>query len=258
MSDPENKLEQRLVRLAQRLDLPAAPDIADRVAAELEAAPVGRSRPRRSFWLRPGLVSAAAALVLVAGALVFSPTTRDAVADWIGLDGLRVGFGEQPAEPLGDDLMLGTRTTLKRAIESAGFEVSPPTAIGPPDEVYLNLDEPSAFVSLVYAADDELPQAETTRVGLLLTVFRARIDEPVLKKSIGAGVIEQVNVGGAPGYWIAGEPHVLYYIDENGRFGEDRARLAGNTLAWQSGGLVYRLESALSKERALEIARSVP
>jgi len=260
MSDPQNmQIEQRLIRLGQRLDLPASPDIADRVAAELEAGPIGRPGPRRSWWLRPGFATAAAVVLLVAGALVVSPTTRDAVADWIGLDGLRVEYGRKPARPLGSELLLGDRTTLQGARETAGFEIGVPAALGPPDEVYVAREEPGSRISLVYEADDELPRTETTRVGLLLTAFRARIDdEMILKKSIGAGLVEQVDVGGAPGYWFTGEPHVLFYIDENGEFSEDRARLAGNTLAWQAEGLVYRLESSLSKQRALEIARSVP
>ena len=39
---------------------------------------------------------------------------------------------------------------------------------------------------------------------------------------------------------------------------EDTLRLATNTLLWQRGGHVYRLEADISLETAVRIAKSVP
>lgn len=258
MVDGNDVVEQRLRRAAAHIDLPDAPDLADRVMMVIDSAPARRSLRRPPFWGRPAFAGAFAVLFVAAATLLFSPTARDAVAGWIGLDGLRIGYGEESRTALGTDLALGDRTTLAEATAEAGFEVSPPAEVGPPDQVYLTTD-PTPRISLVYEANAELPRTRTTRVGLLLSAFRAELDRDVFTKALGAGSsVEMVQVNGAPGYWLSGDLHALYYIDEDGEFKEDRARLAGNTLAWQKGDVVYRLESALAKDRALEIARSVP
>ena len=257
MTDPHNGgLEARLRRAGSRIDLPEAPDVADRVVAALQNAPARRVPP---WWARPTFAAAALVLVLAAATLVFSPTAREAVAGWIGLDGLSIEYDETPDQPLGDDLLLGKETSLSEATATAGFEVAPPTEVGPPDEVYLTAG-PDRRVSLVYRARADLPSAPTTRVGLLLSVFRAEIDHDVVtKKAFGTGTnVEPLEVDGARGYWLSGEPHAVFYIGEQGQLREDKGRLAGNTLVWQDGDLIYRLESRLSKDRALEIARSIP
>ena len=257
MTDPYNGgLEDRLRRAASRIELPDTPDLADRVLGALQNAPVRQVRP---WWSRSTFAAAALVLMLAAATLVFSPTARDAVAGWIGLDGVSIEYDEVPDQPLGDDLVLGKKTSLSEAIASAGFEVHPPVEVGPPDEVYLAAG-PDQRVSLVYRAREDLPRAPTTQVGLLLSVFRAQIDHAVIsKKALGTGTtVDPLEVDGSPGYWISGEPHAVFYIDEQGELREDRGRLAGNTLVWQDDDLIYRLESRLPKERALEIARSIP
>ena len=55
----------------------------------------------------------------------------------------------------------------------------------------------------------------------------------------------------AHGLWIAGEQHVVYWL-------EAPPRLAGNVLLWEDGGVTYRIEGKrLTKERALELAREM-
>jgi len=249
-------LEERLRNAASEIAFPDAPDVSDRVVGAIEARP---AHPLRPSWARPVLAAAALVLVLVAAALVFSPTAREAVAGWIGLDGLKIEYDEPPEGPFANDLRLGEPTTLADAMAAAGFEVQAPAELGLPDEVYVSSD-PDPRVSLVYAARSGLPRAPTTRVGLLLSVFQARIEHDIVtKKALGTGTtVEPIDVDGARGYWISGEPHAVFYIGEEGQLREDRGRLAGDTLVWQEGGLIYRLESRLSKERALAIARSIP
>ena len=268
MSD-HSELQRRVEGLAGNLAFPPEPDIASSVRAAVVAGAERRPTPwfRSSRW-RARLAPALAILLLAAVGLVLSPTTRSAIADWIGLNGLRIGFGEvpgrepgdEPTAPLGTDLRLGIDTTLDDAAERAGFVLRPPGLLGPPDEVYLVDDPSTPRISLVYEERPGLPSAPSTRVGALFGAFPAQLDHDVVfKKLLGTGTaIERVEVNGAPGYWITGDLHVLFYVDEHGDFAEEPGRLAGNTLAWEADGIVYRLESALSKARALAIARSVP
>lgn len=60
-----------------------------------------------------------------------------------------------------------------------------------------------------------------------------------------------------PTYWLTGTPHLFWYTDATGAVTMERIRLAGNTLLWSQGGLVFRLESALPRAAALRIAASV-
>ncbi len=60
-------------------------------------------------------------------------------------------------------------------------------------------------------------------------------------KLVESGVqITQVDVDGQLGYWISGEPHVLMYRDADGDVRE--ARLAADTLVWQDGDVIRRVE----------------
>jgi hypothetical protein len=56
-----------------------------------------------------------------------------------------------------------------------------------------------------------------------------------------------VDVNGAVGVFVAGEPHLV--VPPN--------RLAGNTVLWVRGDATYRLETALGRAGALRLARSV-
>jgi hypothetical protein len=66
-----------------------------------------------------------------------------------------------------------------------------------------------------------------------------------------------VTVTGEPGFWLAGAPHGLVYVDPSGQILEAPARLAGHTLVWRRGRLTLRVEADIPMERALAIARSV-
>jgi hypothetical protein len=57
--------------------------------------------------------------------------------------------------------------------------------------------------------------------------------------------------------FISGGEHAYVYETPGGDIREDRPLLAGPTLIWQRGGLVFRLETRAGRARALRIARSV-
>jgi hypothetical protein len=131
-----------------------------------------------------------------------------------------------------------------------------PSALGEPDAVYVsNANQ----VSLVYASRSAVPSSpQSPGVGVLLTQFRAVLEEPLIQKGLPPGTrVEEVRVGTSRGYWISGAPHSFIYRDVGGSMREDRSRLAGNTLLWARDGVTLRLESALDRDEAIRIAESL-
>src|SRR5512132_3091499 len=276
MSRRELDLEGALADLAAALEFPPTPDLAGAVATRLAEAPAagptrarGRGRPagfgRLTGWRRLAVAGLAAAL-LAAAVLVASPGTREAVARRLGLGGVGVELGgpppptvtTRPGERL--DLGLGQRVTLGEARRRLGFPVLVPGAAGfrPPAAVYVNQAVPAGGrVDLVYRARPGLPASPFTDVGLLATEFRGRPTPDFIKKTAILGQVEEVTVGGQPGYWFSGQPHFFTYQDARGQFRDEQTRLAGNTLIWQRGDLTLRIEGQISKQEALAIAESM-
>jgi hypothetical protein len=164
----------------------------------------------------------------------------------------------RPGERL--DLGLGERVTLEEARRRVGFSVLVPGAAGfqQPAAVYVNEAVPAGGrVDLVYRARPGLSASPFTDVGLLVTEFRGQPTPEFLKKVAVLGMVEEVRVGGEPGYWFSGEPHFFTYRDAAGSLQDEQTRLAGNTLVWQRGELTLRIEGEISKQEALRIAESM-
>jgi hypothetical protein len=263
VSRPERDLEGALRDLGAHVAMPPPPALAARVSARLREEPrpapalgvgVRLRQPRRAL----GLV-AAAALVLFGALVTFSPAVRTAVADWLGIPGVRIRVRQgAPPPSLATELELGRRTALSQARAEVEFDIARPrgAGIGAPDAVYLGR-LPATVVTLMWRADDRLPRAHETGVGVLLTQFEASLRQDLIAKTAFEGAtVEPVAVDGARGYWIAGPPHVVLYLMPNGEVIEDSARLAANTLLWQRDAITLRLESALTKNQALRIARA--
>jgi anti-sigma factor RsiW len=279
MSRRELDLEAALADLAADLRFPPTPDLAAAVTARLEEGPArapagrrGRRRPptrRWPAWLsgwRRLAVAGLAAVLLAVAVLVASPGTREAVARRLGLRGVGVQLGgpppptvtTRPGERL--DLGLGERVTLEEARRRVGFSVLVPGAAGfqQPAAVYVNEAVPAGGrVDLVYRARPGLSASPFTDVGLLVTEFRGQPTPEFLKKVAVLGMVEEVRVGGEPGYWFSGEPHFFTYRDAAGSLQDEQTRLAGNTLVWQRGELTLRIEGEISKQEALRIAESM-
>ena len=60
------------------------------------------------------------------------------------------------------------------------------------------------------------------------------------------------------GFWIEGSPHQLFFDVGTDQVAQDTLRLATNTLLWQRGDHVYRLEADIDLGTAVRIAASVP
>jgi len=270
-------LEAALRDMGLAVAYPSDPDVAARVRRIIEAGPkagtvrsILQARPAgvlrplvRPAWQRV-VVAAAALVILAGGVLPFSPSTRRAVADFLGLRGERIKVVRTPPpatiRPLGSGLDLGEQVTLAQARVQVSFHVFVPAAadLGPPDEVDVLTSDLGQQVSLVYRSRAGIPRASETGVGLLLSEFRGRLDKQFIGKFIGPGTtLEAVQVNGHPGFWIEGKPHAIVYVAPNGEPIPDTVRLAANVLVWEQGSVTVRIESLLTKSEALRIAESV-
>ena len=276
MSQRELDLERALSDLGASLEFPPTPDLAAAVTARLGEAPATAPAGQRlRGWLGgllrlPGwrrlAVAGMVAAVLAAAVLVASPGTRQAVARRLGLRGVEVRIGEPPPPTASTrpsdrlELGLGERVTLEQARRRVAFPVLVPGAgaLQRPSAVFVDQTVPEGGrVDLVYRAQPGLPASRFTDVGLLITQFRGQPTPEFIKKVTGMGLVEEVTVGGEPGYWFSGEPHFFTYRDAGGNLREEQTRLAGNTLIWQRGELTLRLEGEVSREEALRIAESM-
>jgi hypothetical protein len=202
-----------------------------------------------------------AAIVLLGGVLLFSESTRTTVADRLGLDGVDIDPQATVTVPPGAaDLALGQPIELAGLSDSVSFEpFAPPSLVlGEPDEVYLSTMPVGGQVSYVYLPDDTTPEVANTGVGLLISQFQGDTNESFIQKQLEPETtIELVEVNGATGFWLEGEPHVFFYEDTEGNIQQESIRLAGNVLLWEQDGITLRIESALPKDEALRIAEAM-
>jgi hypothetical protein len=270
--DVERALTEVASALAWPADVEVATAVGDRLRTETQPVrlrrrtrAVGRRvlrpiRPERSPW-QLAAAAAVAALVLFSAVLALSPGARKAVAEWFGLRGIEIRqipeSPRAPTRPVGEGLDLGRPLAIPDAERIAGFRVRLPQELGPPDAAFVRpLSVAGNEVLLVYGSRPGLPESSEAGVGVLLSEFRGDLDRAFIRKIAGVSQISFVRVNGNPGFWIRGA-HDVVYLDENGNPVEATFRLAGNVLLWEQDRLTFRLESALTLERALEIARSV-
>jgi len=250
----EDRIRSALARAAEHLDVPEGHDLSTRVAAAITER---RTQPRRAARLV--LATATVVLVALVVPLFLSATYRSAVADLLGVLGIRIEVSDELPDRAPADLDLGDETSLELAEARAGFDVAVPRALGAPDRVFVDeLASGTRAVSLLYAPRDGLPETSSTGIGALVMQFRADLHPDVIKKvAPDEAELRFVSVGGADGYWISGAPHGFFYVAPDGDLHEETYRLADNVLLWETGGITYRIESGLSLESSLEIAESL-
>ena len=262
MPEPNDDLILALNELGDALDLPPGDPVAATIARiRTTRTPSGNDRPR---W-RPGpharrvLLAAAAALLVGLAATLLTPASRHAVARWLGIGSVTVTYtGEVPAA--GDRTYeLGTPVSLAHAAgraDAAGWRLEAPSAAGVPARAFVG--RPAGAVNLVWAPSAEQPEIADSGIGLLLTAMPGTTDAGGMsKQATGGTTIQLVRVGDHAGYWIEGEPHEVVITDRNGDFVHDSSRLAGNTLIWTDGDVTYRLESALDRDEAIDLASTL-
>lgn len=253
-------LEQRLTDLGRHLAYPPTPDMVALLRSRLSAA---QPRPRPLSFR---FAVAAAVLIAAIGALLAIPTTRDAIADFLGIKGIIIQRAPTMASPtptgspseLGDRLRLGRLVTLDAAQAALPYSIVLSQSLGTPDAVYVMEPADRQAVALVYLPRPDLPEASQTGVGALIVEFPGQVEAGAFGKLLGPDTrLETVQVNGRPGYWISGAPHAFYFVDRQGNYQQETLRLAGNTLIWDTGPLTIRIESALTKTQALAVAASV-
>ncbi len=233
------QLEQRLLALGAALEVPPAPDVVPAVVARLP-----RPRRRRGRPTRRALALAFGALLLLAGAAMAVPSTRDAILRVLGLRGVRIErVTRLPRLPpdAGARLGLGARIPLGRARHAASFAALMPANA---TAAYLGHDVPGRRISLL--------------IGKVLIIEFRGTTTPFIFKLVGPGTtVQRVRVNGASGVYLFGAPHEVLFADRSGVVQPDRVRLAGNVLIWQQGALTVRIEGTRTLAQALAIARSL-
>lgn len=265
MNDADRRIAALLEDVARATEFPETPPLADSVRHRIEAGPlpvarIRLPRTRPPLW-RPALAVVAVVLVGLAVTLALSVTARRAVADLLGVVGIRVTFDEEPdgeaALKPRTDLDLGEQTATHEAEERVGFDVRVPSA--PTSRrvwaVYYDASiGKRGMVSLVYPHDAE----SVDDVDLLVTQFEASLDGQLFKKiAVEGSDVRYTDVGGAEAYWIGGDPHLFFYVDGDREPRPETVRLAGKVLIWASDGVTYRIEGARSLRAALRLAASM-
>jgi hypothetical protein len=239
-------LQERLTDLGQRMDWPTSDVSAD--VLRRVAQPSHRTHPVR-VWAA-GAVAAAAVILVMA-----IPAGRGVIADLLGVVGIEVEWTDSlPPTGTFDELELGQAVSLEEV--SVGFPILIPSADppGPPDRVYVD----DGRVATMWKVSPELPAVVGTDIGLLHLQFAANLDEALLTKQVVQEAdVRGVTVRGRSGIWIEDGPHVVTYLDRDGRERTETTRLAGNVLMWEEEGVTHRIESSLSIEDALAIAKGL-
>ena len=239
-------LEAELERLARAISYPPSPSLAAAARRRLEAgAPA--PPPRWPLALAPSLAAALGIIALAfALTLALSSGAREAVADFFGLDRVRIFRLEEEPQGVAEEIV-GTPTSLRQAQELAGFEVrlpTYPTGVGEPEEVLVQRFGERTGVMLVYE-----------RPGLAFSLLETR--GSIIKGLGFEATVEPVPVGSGTGLWLQGQ-RVVRYLDEAGNPIQESQRVTDvNTLIWEDGELLFRLEGDLSQEEAIRIAESL-
>jgi hypothetical protein len=132
-----------------------------------------------------------------------------------------------------------------------------PAALGRPDATYVTGGERPS-VSLVYAPRRGLPQARETGVGLLVTELQGDLNPQIYRKvRTGATKVIFLKVGPYQAVGLEGGPHVVYFYDAQGTLIQQRTRLAANVLLFVRGGVLIRMEGAVSVRRLAAIAKTL-
>jgi hypothetical protein len=284
MAEPHDKLVLALHDLAEQLDArpPAAADPVMAAVGRIRARQlteagdgsgtsavtvmggIGRSgvrsraqdRSRRLVRHRRVAVAAAVALLVGLVATLATSGSRQAVARWLGIGSVALTYRDEVPAGAGRRFDLGTPVPLEVAAEIAPRPLRAPAGVGAPAQAFVG--RPAGSVTLVWAPSAALPEVDRSGIGLLLSALPGSTDAGQVSKQIGPGTsVELVRMADAPAYWIAGARHAVLVIGPDGQPVTDTTRLAGNTLIWTDGAITYRLESALGRDDAVELAASL-
>jgi hypothetical protein len=252
--------------LRQAFDFPASPDVVPGLQSRLGEAvtpqPWRWSWPRLSRGMVLGLLALLVIAAVTAAAILGVPGIRIVTIEELERPEPAVSTPASDVEGVGARLGLGSPMSLDDIRALVEMPVIPPDdeALGPPDALYLDPLLAGGMVSMVWSARPDLPAADETGAGLLISQFDAVVNPDGFQKLRDQDVlVEPVSVAGGQGWWLHGATHL--FLRRAGTGEQSRpvvpSRLAGDTLLWERDGVTYRLEGNVGMERAIEIAGSI-
>jgi hypothetical protein len=246
--DDQRDFEQRIERLGAAIVYPATPDLPARVLDRMQASSARSIPPAPAGWRFAG-VALAAVVVGFAALVAIAAPARNAVADLF--DRIEIFQADDVPEDLPSDIR-GEEVSLAEAEERFGAPLVLPTAadgsrLDPSTVIYQDFSPSSTqAVAATFETDEGVPYVVVQTDG-------------GLGKGLADGATAEVvgGVGDGGAYWLEGLRIVQLY-DTDGNFLHDsRRRADANTLVWIEDSRVLRLEGDLSREEAIEIAKSV-
>jgi hypothetical protein len=247
MSD--ERLIAAIRALGREIAYPPAPALVPAVTSRLTSPAAPPARVRTAPWWNRRRT-----LVLVAVGALAALAIAAAARLVIGAFEVREQPGSTPSAsqpPIQPDV-LGDPVPPEDAAGAAGFE--PVLPEGPaPDKAYV-VNSPFGDPGLLYVwlPSDAYPRIPGTDWGMVLMTFQGDA-ETVTKTVDRFEDVRPASVNGRPAFWVA-VPHVITIETERGL---ETFAVRGNVLVWEGDdGIAYRMETALGRAEALELAGS--
>ena len=246
-----SELERRLAAAAPHYPFPDTPALAAAARARVGE----RAAPRRG---RLVLAFAVVLVAVAAGVLAASSGARSGVLDLLDrVPGIHIERRiSLPAVGYTRTPYYGIEMGLDEAEMRFGRPLRLPQRVGDPEHVYWLQYPPGDVITAIYGGDDR-------RAELVFSQWKTGGPDLFYKALMGNTEADAVRVDGAPGIWIHGGEHAVWFLSPDDTDPAVSAHwyvegwLAGNVLAWRVGDVVYRLEADVPFERALEIARTL-
>jgi hypothetical protein len=254
-----------LTEAARRTSYPPTPDLRARVVVRITAERASRSAAS-PFARRVALAVITAAFLAVALTLAL-PTSRHAIGEFFGLvPGERIERLTPTATPTASASPASSPAaiaptppptfsgiphdyaqpvTLAQARDALGFEPALPQGQGSPDGIYIAIWGQQPLLILEYPNFDLWQTRGGGFVGRGLP-DNAEVQTPSVRSN-------------EPAYWVVSGPYDFRFYDAQGHEVRGARRtVTSHVLIWRGAQSYYRIETELSLQDALVVARTLP